>query len=309
MKTAVIGATGFIGSGLVRLLMEKGHTVTVLSRSATRAAASFGGGVRTLEWNAENKVALAGELNGVDAIVNLAGENIGSSLWTRKKKARILGSRLAAGRLVTEVIGSMKRKPATLVQASAVGYYGNREEEALDENSTAGEDFLADVVKKWEDSTNEVESMGVRRIIIRTGVVFASEGGAFPKLAMPYKFLFGTVPGSGKQWVPWIDYSDEIGAIHFLLTKEFAAGIYNLVSPNPARMEDICHTMSVTLQRPTIIKIPGLLLKILMGKMAEETILTSQKVLPTRLASAGYPFKHAGLKKSISSILLGEEDL
>ncbi len=308
MKIAITGATGYIGKGLVQSLVEKGHSITVLSRNVERATTEFGSSIGVLRWTADNAPELASALDGIDAMVNLAGENIGSSLWTKGKRARILNSRLSAGRLVTDVIASMSRKPALLVQASAVGYYGTRGEESLDETSSRGNGFLADVVRRWEDSTEGVESMGVRRVVIRTGVVFSSQGGALPKLAMPYRFLFGLVLGSGNQWLPWIHYSDEIEAIGFLLSHPFSAGVYNLVSPNPARMEEVCNAISETFRRPTVMKVPASILKLAMGKMAEETVLPSQRVVPSRLAAAGFIFTHAGLKTVISQLYSPREN-
>ncbi len=308
MKTAITGATGFIGKGLTELLLANGHEVIVLSRNSQQAELEFDKRVRTLRWSADNKAVLLKELDGIDAIVNLAGENIGSSLWTASKRKRIIESRLAAGRLVTDVVASLSRKPGVLIQASAVGLYGSRGDDILDETSPAGDGFLADVVGRWEESTKEVEAFGVRRVVIRTGVVFASNGGALPKLAMPYRLLFGTVLGSGKQWVPWIHYLDELEAIHFLLTQKFSSGVYNLVAPNPSRMEDVCAAIGEALHRPTVMRVPGSLLKLAMGKMAEETILPSQRVVPSKLAQAGFAFKHAGVKTAICQLLSRRDD-
>ena len=308
MKTAITGATGFIGKGLTELLLANGHEVIVLSRNSQQAELEFDKRVRTLRWSADNKAVLLKELDGIDAIVNLAGENIGSSLWTASKRKRIIESRLAAGRIVTDVVASLSRKPGVLIQASAVGLYGSRGDDILDETSPAGDGFLADVVGRWEESTKEVEAFGVRRVVIRTGVVFASNGGALPKLAMPYRLLFGTVLGSGKQWVPWIHYLDELEAIHFLLTQKFSTGVYNLVAPNPSRMEDVCAAIGEALHRPTVMRVPGSLLKLAMGKMAEETILPSQRVVPSKLAQAGFAFKHAGVKTAICQLLSRRDD-
>lgn len=302
MRIAITGATGFIGRRLTNFLVGKGHYVTVLSRNARKVQELFDNKVRALRWASDNKGELVRELDGTDAFVNLSGENIGSSLWTKRKRKRILESRLSGGKLVTDVISSLSRKPDLLIQASAVGFYGSRGEEILDETSPAGEGFLADVVCRWEDSTKEVESLGVRRVIIRTGVVFASDGGALPKLALPYTVFFGAVMGSGKQWIPWIHYSDELDAIYFLLTDRFSSGIYNLASPNPARMNDVCAAISESLRRPTVMHVPESLLKMVMGKMADETILPSQRVTPSRLANAGFAFRHAGIKTAIKQI-------
>ncbi len=306
MKIAITGATGFIGTGLTRLLTNEGHEVTVLSRDTSSALAKFGNRVKALKWAPDNKEELVRELDGTDGFVNLAGENIGSSLWTRAKRRRILESRLAAGRRVGDIISSLRKKPGVLVQASAVGIYGSRGDEPLDETSPPGHGFLAEVVERWENSTREIEAMGVRRIIIRTGVVFAPVGGALPKIAMPYKFFLGTVLGSGRQWVPWIDYRDELDAIRFLLTNNSAAGIYNLVSPIPSRMGDVCRIIGETLRRPTLFNMPGGLLKIILGKMAEETILPSQNVVSARLKELGFEFQHPGLKNSINELFRGQ---
>ncbi len=303
MRIAITGPTGFIGKGLALLLLQKGHEVLGLSRNTVKAKKTLDGGVNVLEWSADRRTELVNELEGIDAFVNLAGENIGSSRWTAVKRNRIMESRLSAGKLVTGVVGSLSRRPKVLVQASAVGIYGSRGEEVLDEKSSSGEGFLADVVRKWEESTKELEALGIRRVIIRSGVVFARDGGAFPKLVLPYRLVCGTVLGSGRQWVPWIDYSDELEAIYFLLTQEFSAGAYNLVSPNPGRMEDICSAIGLALHRPTIAHVPERLLRLGLGRMAEETILTSQKVVPVRLAEAGFGFRHAGLKSSVAKLL------
>ncbi len=308
MKIAITGATGFIGKGLTEFLLAKGHEVIVLSRHPQQAEMEFGDKVRALRWSPDNKAALIGELDGIDALVNLAGENIGSSLWTASKRNRILESRLAAGKLVTDVVTSLSGKPGVLIQASAVGFYGSRGDDNLDETSPAGDGFLADVVGRWEDSTKDVEALGVRRIVIRTGVVFASNGGALPKLAMPYKLMFGTILGSGKQWVPWIDYIDELEAIYFLMTQRFSSGVYNLVSPNPSKMEEVCAAVGEALHRPTVMRVPGSLLKLAMGKMAEETILPSQRVVPSKLAKAGFAFKHAGVRTAIAQLLSRRHD-
>ncbi len=303
MKIAITGGTGLIGRGLTAFLLAKGHEVTVLSRDPSGAVRRSDPKARALRWAMDNRIELVRELGGVDIFVNLAGENIGSSLWTRSKRKRILESRLSAGILLTDIVTSLPRKPEVLVQASAVGIYGSRGEEILDETSSAGDGFLADVVRRWEDSTKDAETAGVRRIIIRTGVVLAPHGGAFPKLAIPYRLLFGMVLGSGKQWLPWIHYSDELEAIYFLMTQKSSSGVYNLVSPNPARMEEVCAAIGEALHRPGSLHIPGYLLRLGLGQMAEETILTSQRVKPSRLAEAGFGFKYAALKASIARII------
>jgi uncharacterized protein (TIGR01777 family) len=297
MKIAITGATGFIGKGLTNFLFNEGHSVIILSRDPVRSKSLFESNIQTLKWSAENKEGLLKGLDGCDAIVNLAGENIGSSLWTKGKRNRILESRVRAGRLVSEVVRLMKNPPQVLVQASAVGYYGTRGDEILTENSEHGKGFLPEVAVEWEKSTAAVEASGVRLVIVRSGVVLSGNGGAFPKLALPYKFHLGTMLGSGKQWLPWIHYDDEINAIYFLINNAASSGIYNLVAPVPARMEEVCKQLGRTL-----FKIPGGIVKLLFGKMGEETILTSQRVVPERLLKNGFEFRFPNIEDAVADI-------
>jgi len=297
MKIAITGATGFIGKGLTGFLLGEGNSIVVLSRDPERARSLFDGEVSAFSWSFENKDKLVKELEGVDAFVNLAGENVGSSLWTKNKKRKIIESRIRAGQLTTELICSMKRPPRVLIQASAVGYYGTRGEEVIAENSECGKGFLPEVTARWEYSTAIVESSGVRYVTIRSGLVLSKTGGAFPKLASPYNLHIGTMLGSGKQWVPWIHLEDEIRAIYFLIMSGGSNGIYNLVAPSPARMSEVCEQLGTT-----IFKMPDGLMKLIMGQMAEETILTSQRVVPERILNEGFQFKFTNVKGAIADI-------
>ena len=297
MKIAITGATGFIGKGLTDFLLKEGHSVIVLSRDPVRSKSLFESDIQTLKWSAENKEGLLKGLDGCDAIVNLAGENIGSSLWTKQKRRKILESRVHAGRLVSEVVRLMKNPPQALIQASAVGYYGTRGDEILSEKSERGKGFLPEVAVEWEKSTATVETSGVRLVIVRSGVVLSRDGGAFQKLALPYRFRAGTMLGSGKQWLPWIHYDDEINAIYFLITNTAWSGIYNLAAPVPARMEEVCKQLGRTL-----FKIPGGIVELLPGKMGEETILTSQRVVPERLLKDGFQFRFPNIEDAVANI-------
>lgn len=300
MKIAITGATGFIGKGLTDFLLKEGNSVIILTRDPDRAKSSFGNKIQAFKWARNNKDELLKGLDGCDAFVNLAGENIGSSLWTKTKRAKILESRVKAGQLVSEVIRLMKNPPQVLIQASAVGYYGTRSDEILTEKSEHGKGFLPDVAIEWEKSTAVVEASGVRCVIARSGVVLSRDGGAFPKLALPYRFHVGTILGSGRQWLPWIHYDDEINAIYFLITNEASSGIYNLVAPVPARMEEICKQLGTTLLR-----VPEGIVKLLLGRMGEETILTSQRVIPERLLKDGFQFKFKNIADAVSDVYRG----
>jgi len=297
MKIAITGATGFIGKGLVDFLFTKGHSVIVLSRDRERAKLLFGNRPAVFKWSGDNEDELLRGLDGSNAIVNLAGENIGLSAWTKRKQKKIIDSRVGAGLMVSELIRRMKNPPQVLIQASAVGYYGSRGEETITEKSECGKGFLAEVAVEWENSIAAVEASGVRSVIIRSGVVFSSGGGAFPKLALPYKLHIGSMLGSGNQWLPWIHYEDEINAIYFLIMNAAPNGIYNLVAPVPARMKEICEELG-----PTFFKVPGGIVRFLLGEMGEETILMSQRVMPDRLLKQGFQFEFKTINEAIADI-------
>lgn len=297
MKVAITGATGFIGRGLTNLLLKQGHSVIVLSRDPDRAKSIFANKIAALGWSGDNKEELSEELDGLDALVNLAGENIGSSLWTKSKRKRIKESRAHVGQLTTELVQSMNNPPQVLIQASAVGYYGTRGDEILTENSQCGKGFLPEVAAEWEKSAASVEASDVRCVIIRSGIVLSSKGGAFPKLALPFRLHIGTIFGSGNQWMPWIHYEDEINAIYFLITNPTSSGIYNLVAPIPARMSEVCNQLG-----PTLLKVSGDLMKLFLGKMGEETILVSQRVVPERLLKDGFRFTFRNIQEAVGDI-------
>lgn len=303
MKIAITGATGYIGTGLAHHLQKEGHEVTALSRYPEVAISKLGEKIRVLKWQSSSLSELAKQLEGTEAIVNLAGENIASGMWTQNKKKSILESRIKSGSQIAKVIELMRTTPHTVVQASAVGYYGSRGDEILTEDSPPGSGFLADVVKKWEESIINVSTYGVKTIFIRTGVVFSMTGGALPKIVLPFRFYAGTVLGNGSQYVPWIHYEDEIRAISFLLMNKHASGAFNLTAPNPVTMFDISKVVSSVLRRPILFKIPDSILKIFLGRMAQETILTSQKVIPKKLTSLGFEFQYPDIVVALQNLL------
>ena len=214
-RVIVTGATGFIGKALCFRLAGEGYEVIALTRSLEKGKKLFANQATAARWDGKSAENWLDFADGALAIVNLAGENIGSGRWTPRKKQSILQSRLDAGRAVVEVVKSVEKKPKVVIQASAIGCYGSRADELIDEDSSHGEGFLADVVKEWEFSTQEVESLNVRRTIIRSGVVLGREGGAFLRLLKPFRFFAGGPLGSGRQWFSWIHLEDELSAILF----------------------------------------------------------------------------------------------
>ncbi len=305
MLVVVAGATGFIGSGLCEALAAKGHSVIVLTRNPSNARSRLGPKVRIASWNTDSVDRLSDLLRDADAVVNLVGENISSSRWTKREMKLILESRVKAGQAISEGIRNSKHdlNLSSFVQASAVGYYGDRGSELLDEQSLSGEGFLPQVARQWEESTREIETMGIRRVVVRSGVVFSSHGGALPRLLLPFKFHVGGTIGNGRQWVPWIHYDDEIASIMFLLENKNLHGVFNLTAPEPATNEELCSLIARMMRRKSWLPIPPIALRIALGKMADELLLTSQRVLPKKLMESGFKFNFPTLADALKSIL------
>jgi uncharacterized protein (TIGR01777 family) len=289
-RILLTGATGFIGRALVAELDAAGYETIILTRDPRKAPPSAGSGSRYVKWDGRTAEGWGRLAEGARAIVNLAGDNLAEGRWTRAKKARILASRTSAGAAVVEAVRSAGTKPRVIIQASAVGFYGSRGDEELDENSAGGSGFLAEVVRSWEASTEEVETLGVRRVVIRSGLVLGRTGGAFPPLARPFRFFAGGPLGSGRQWLSWIHLADEVRAIRFLLEREHLAGVFNLTSPAPSPERDLCRELGKAMGRPCWLPVPAVLLRLLFGEKARETLLCSQRIRPRRLRAAGFEF-------------------
>lgn len=312
MKSVITGGSGFIGSTLTRSLLAGGGQVAIVSRdvergtreltgprtgTATARQALESGDLRVVSWDD-----MPGEVDGADAVINLAGASIFGGRWTDSQKKRIVSSRLKAGQAVMEALTKAKKKPPVLVQGSAVGYYGAGRE-PVDESTPPGEGFLAETARQWEDSTKEAEAMGVRRVIVRTGVVLGRDGGALEQFVRPFKFFAGGVIGSGKQWLSWVHMDDEVGAIEFLMGREDLSGPFNLCAPEPENMTDFVRTLGRALQRPAWLPVPEFAVKAALGEMGEELILSGQRVLPKRLQESGYTFRFPKLRKALDDLL------
>lgn len=297
------GATGFIGRALCRRLAQAGHDVVALSRNRERADRILGGGVPAVEWDGESARGWWEHANGAHTIINLAGESISSGRWTRAKKEQILKSRLNAGRAVLEAVQEARDKLKVVIQSSGIGYYGSRGDETVDESSSLGEGFLSEVAVEWEESTRGVERLGVRHVIIRTGIVLGSDGGALPRLLTPFRFFLGGPLGSGKQGFPWIHIADEVEAICFLMENENQHGAFNLVAPEQISMKQFCRVLGKVMGRPSWFRVPGSLLRLLYGQMADEVLLSGQKAMPQRLVSAGYRFRYPEAEAALRQIL------
>ncbi len=301
MKVLVTGGTGLIGRRLCKALVDRGDEVVVLSRNPDRAK-NMPSGVELLRWDGRTPAGWGKVVGEADAVVNLAGENIASGRWTEERKRRIRQSRLDAGKAIVEAVADSAEKPAVLIQASAVGYYGPHGDETVTEETPAGNDFLARLAVEWEESTAPVEAMGVRRSIIRTGIVLASEGGALPRMVLPFRFFVGGPLGDGRQWMPWIHISDEVKAILFLMDHENASGPFNLSAPNPVTNEEFARTIGRVMGRPAFMRVPAFALKLLLGEMAT-VVLDGQRAIPERLTGAGYDFQFDRLLPALEEIM------
>lgn len=308
MRILVTGGTGLIGRALIDLLRPQNHDIIVLSRHPQQA--TLPAGVQVAGWNGQNTQGWAHLVEEADAIVNLAGESIAGTgtipaRWTATRKRRILESRLNATRAVVEAIDGAREKPQVLVQGSAVGYYGGREDDAvLTEDAPPGNDFLAEVAVQWEEASAPVEAMGVRRVLARTGLVLSATGGSLPPMLLPFKLFLGGPLGHGRQWWPWIHIRDEARALAFLIAEPQAAGPFNLTAPNPVTQRDFAQTLGNVLHRPAKLPTPAFLLRLALGEMAD-LLLKGQRAVPKRLLELGFTFEYPDLKDALWE-LLGE---
>jgi hypothetical protein len=241
-------------------------------------------------------------VDGAEAIINLAGENISSGRWTDKRKRAILESRLNAGRAVVQAVQAAANKPRLVVQASAVGYYGPSGDEEITEETPPGGDFLAQVAIAWEESTAPLEALGLRRVIIRTGVVLSSAGGALPRMLLPFRLFAGGRLGTGRQWFPWIHIADEVRAIRFLMENETATGPFNLTAPAPLPNAEFSRLLGEQLRGPALIPVPGFILRLLFGEMAT-VLLDGQRAIPRRLVQLGFTFRFPEAGSALRDLL------
>jgi uncharacterized protein (TIGR01777 family) len=284
-RIVITGATGLIGSALVPTLTSRGYDVRRVTRSAhvTRAG--------DIRWDPDNGILDPAALEGATAIIHLAGEPV-AARWTTERRRRIRESRVKGTRLLAETLARLRNRPAILISMSAVGYYGDRGDELLTEESSSGDDFLSEVGREWENAANPAREAGIRVVHPRMGIVLARRGGALGRMLPFFRFGLGGRLGNGRQWMSWIALTDVVTAMLHVIATPALAGAVNFVAPNPVRNAEFAKTLGEVLHRPAIIPAPAFALRIIFGEMARVTILASQRVQPQRLLASGFRFPH-----------------
>lgn len=297
MNVLVTGSTGLVGSALIPLLSSGGHRAIRLVRSQPRP------GEDAVRWDpAAGTVETAG-LEGLNAVVHLAGENIAAGRWTAEKKARIRDSRVKGTRLLCESLARLSQAPKVIVCASAIGYYGDRGEEILREESAPGTGFLAEVCREWEAAAEPAVKRGMRVAHLRFGVVLSPAGGALAKMLFPFRMGLGGVLGSGGQYMSWIAVDDAVGSIHHALVTETLKGPVNAVTPHPVTNREFTRTLGRVLGRPTLFPMPAFAARLAFGEMADELLLASTRVEPTRLLATRHAFRYPDLEAALRHLL------
>ncbi|HET6816785.1 MAG TPA: TIGR01777 family oxidoreductase [Mycobacteriales bacterium] len=296
MKVVVTGSTGLIGSALVRNLRADNHDVLRLVRHAPRAADE-------VQWQPSSGFLEPDVVNGVDAVVHLAGAGIGDHRWTEDYKRVIRESRVSGTTAVAQAIASAAQPPRVLVSGSAVGYYGDTGEEACDESSPSGDGFLASVVRDWEAASAPASEAGVRVVNIRTGIVLSADGGLLKQMLPIFKLGLGGRLGSGRQWFSWISIADHVAAVRYLMADDDLSGPVNVTAPEPVRNKEFTKALARAVHRPAVAVVPSVALKAALGGFAEEGALVSQRVLPARLEAAGFTFTFADIDAALRALV------
>jgi uncharacterized protein len=300
MNIIIAGGSGLIGQAFITSVQSHGHQVWVLTRNPDQVRLPEG--AKAIGWDGKTGQGWGHLVETTDAIVNLAGENIGEMPWTKERKARIRSSRVLVGQALADAVLASTRRPRVLMQASGVGYYGTHTDEPLTEQAGAGSDYIASVAVDWENATQAVEALGVRRIITRSGIVLTPKGGALSRFLWAWRAYLAGPMGSGKQWYSWIHMHDQVEAMRFLLENEAASGVYNLTTPEPVTNETFGRTLAKVMGRPFWLPVPAFGLRLLLGEMST-VVLDGQRALPERLQALGYRFAFPTLKLAFEDLL------
>ncbi len=300
MRIIISGGTGLIGSALAGNMARDGYEVILLSRKE-QPVEGLAPGILLQKWDGRSAQGWGKFADGADAIVNLAGENLSAGRWTTRRKRMILESRVNAGAAIVEAIQQANDKPRMLIQSSAVGYYGPSETELFSEDDPPAKDFLAGVCQAWEASTQPIEDLGVRRVVVRTGVVLSSKAGALPRMLLPFKFYAGGPLGSGQQWLSWVHVEDEVRALRFLIDTSQARGVFN-ISAKPATNRQFAQTIGKVMHRPAFFPVPSFIIRLAFGEMST-VVLDGQRVSAKRLSDLGFQFRFSEVEAALRDLL------
>jgi len=303
MKVMLAGGSGFIGRALTDCLTNEGHEVVLLTRKASPAVVGKKSERTIVErWDGKTVEIWARHIDDAKAVINLAGESIASKRWSDRRKQTIVRSRVEATRALVESIRSSKKKPEVLINASAVGYYGDTKDEDVTENHGKGSDFLSGTVGQWEREASLAEVLGMRVVLLRFGVVLGPGGGALPRMLLPFRMFVGGPLGSGEQWFPWIHLDDVIGVIKFTMSTPSLTGPVNVTAPGIVRMKEFCSSLGRALHRPSWLPVPSFALRLVLGEMAG-MLLTGQRARPKKLLESGYRFLFPNLDDALNNTL------
>ncbi len=295
-RILISGSSGLVGSALIPSLRGAGARIARLARSTTVHGAND---EERIPWNPAEPIS-PDAVSGFDAVIHLAGQSI-VGRWTEARKAEFRSSRIPTTANLARALASAKSKPGVFLSASAIGYYGNRGDELLTEDSSPGKGFAADLAREWEQASSPAADAGIRTVQMRIGIVLSPRGGALRKMLLPFKLGAGGRIGDGRQWMSWIDLQDIIGAIQHILRSDLIHGPVNLVAPKPVTNAEFTKTLGSVLSRPTIFPVPAFAARLAFGEMADELLLASERVEPTKLISSGYPFRYPTLRSSLQA--------
>lgn len=299
MKIAISGGTGFVGRALTKELLKLGHDIYILTRKPPQKKVEER--LTYVEWMSPGAEPAA-LLEGVDTFINLAGESISNGRWTKKRKDRILESRIKTTEAILGIIDSLEKKPLALINASAIGFYGTSTSRTFTERDKhPGNDFLAQTTVSWEKTALEAEKLGVRTVLMRFGIILGCDGGALPQMVLPYKLFAGGTIGSGKQWSSWIHIEDVVQAIIFIINNEKLSGPVNFTAPLPVKMKELGKTIGKVLRRPHWFPVPSFLMRLAMGEMSM-LVIEGQRVLPEKLLNAGFHFSYETIDDALENI-------
>jgi len=302
MNIVISGGTGFIGRALCNALTQKGHRITLLTRSSAPGSYHPAVTVTPVHWNGRDGGAWEQTLEGSDAVINLAGASIAEARWTDARKRLITESRVLATRALVRAMSRCSSTPATFISASGIGYYGACDDRVLDEGAARGEGFLADLCLAWESEALRAAEFGVRVITLRTGMVLEHDGGALPKMLVPFRLFAGGPIMPGNQWVSWIHRQDHIGLMQWALSTATVSGPINAVAPEPVTMDTFCEALGRVLHRPSWFPVPRLALTMLLGELGT-LMTTGQRVIPAKAMAGGYKFQYPVLEQALQDVL------